>query len=38
LLRSFFGDGTWSKQKFADCHILFLEQTGDYDYVQRLLA
>ena len=33
-----YDDGTWSKQKFADCHILFLERMGDYDYVAKLLA
>ncbi len=37
-LRDYYGDGAWSKQKFADCHILFLERTSDYDYVAKLLA
>ena len=37
-LRDYYGDGTWSKQKFADGHILFFERTSDYDYVERLLA
>jgi hypothetical protein len=32
------GDRAWSRQKFADCHILFFERTGGYDYVAKLLA
>jgi hypothetical protein len=32
-LRDYYGDGTWSKQQFAECHILFFEDT---DYVAKL--
>ena len=37
-LRDYYGDGTWSKQKFAECHILFFERTGDYDYVAKVMG
>jgi len=37
-LRDYYGDGTWSKQRFADCHILFFARTSDYDYVAKLLG
>lgn len=37
-LREYYGDGTWAKQKFADCHILFFEGTSDYDYVAKLFG
>jgi hypothetical protein len=33
-----YDDGTWSKQKFTDCHILFFEGTSDYDYVAKLFG
>jgi hypothetical protein len=33
-----YDDGTWSKQKFADCHILFFEGTSDYDYARFLFG
>ena len=36
-LRGYYGDGTWSKQQFADRHILFFERAVDYNYVERLL-
>lgn len=29
-------DGKWDKEKFAGVHILFLERTSEYDYMQRM--
>jgi hypothetical protein len=37
-LREYYDGGGWSKQKFADGHILFFERTPEYDYVARLLG
>jgi hypothetical protein len=31
-------DGTWSREKFAEKHILFRERRAGYDYMRRLLA
>ncbi|MBW2076620.1 MAG: hypothetical protein DRG87_04260 [Deltaproteobacteria bacterium] len=35
-LRKKYDDGTWDKKKFADAHILFLERSGEYDYLERV--
>jgi len=37
-LHDHYDDGTWSRQKFADCHILFSERAGDYDYAAKLFG
>lgn len=37
-LRKYYGDESWSKQVFADRHILFFERGDSYDYVPRLFA
>ena len=31
-------EGTWDREKFASKHILFLERSGDYDYMERLFV
>ncbi|MER3474413.1 MAG: restriction endonuclease subunit R [Armatimonadota bacterium] len=31
-----YDDGTWSKDKFAEKHILFFERSREYDYMERL--
>jgi len=33
-----YDDGTWSREKFAEKHILFPERNKEYDYLRRLLA
>jgi hypothetical protein len=30
--------GSWDKEKFADKHILFLERSEQYDYVERIFS
>jgi len=35
-LRKKYDDGTWDKKKFADAHILFLERSKEYDYMERV--
>jgi len=35
-LRKKYDDGTWDRNKFADAHILFLERTEEYDYMERV--
>ena len=30
-------EGDWSRDDFADCHILFPVREGDYDYVEHIL-
>jgi len=35
-LRKKYDDGTWDKKKFADAHILFLERSEEYDYMERV--
>ena len=37
-LRDYYGDVKWTKQQFADRHILFFEPTSDYDYPTMLFA
>ena len=37
-LRKKYDDGTWNREKFADAHILFLERSEEYDYMQRIFA
>jgi hypothetical protein len=37
-LRDYYGDGKWSKQQFAECHILFFERTSEYDYARLLFG
>ncbi len=36
-LRERYGNGEWSKDDFADKHILFREGIGNYDYLKRIL-
>ncbi len=31
-----YDDGTWDRQKFSKTHILFLERTSEYDYMDRI--
>ncbi|MDO8956781.1 MAG: restriction endonuclease subunit R, partial [Deltaproteobacteria bacterium] len=35
-LRKKYDDGTWDREKFADAHILFLERSEEYDYMERI--
>ncbi|MCF6191543.1 MAG: DEAD/DEAH box helicase family protein [Candidatus Hydrothermae bacterium] len=35
-LRERYDDGTWSKEKFAEKHILFFERSDEYDYIKLL--
>jgi hypothetical protein len=35
-LRKKYDDGKWDREKFAGVHILFLERTSEYDYMQRM--
>ncbi len=35
-LRPHYDDGTWNKTRFAEKHILFIERSGEYDYVKLL--
>ena len=35
-LRKKYDDGTWNRQRFAEAHILFLERSGEYDYLKRI--
>ena len=37
-LRQQYDDGTWSREKFADKHILFQERSGEYDYMEGLFS
>jgi len=37
-LRDYYGDGNWSKQQFAEAHILFPERGEGRDYVATLLG
>ena len=37
-LRTRYDDGTWDRAKFAAAHILFLERSDEYDYIQRIFA
>ena len=37
-LRDYYGDGNWSKQDFADGHILFFDRDETHDYVAALFA
>jgi len=37
-LRDYYDDGKWTKQQFADRHILFFERTSAYDYPSMLFA
>jgi len=32
-----YDDGTWSREKFAERHILFLERNEKYDYIKTIL-
>ena len=36
-LQKNYGNGQWTKEDFADKHILFREGNGDYGYLKRLL-
>jgi hypothetical protein len=33
-----YGDGKWDQAKFAEKHILFLERSGEYDYMKIVLG
>ncbi len=35
-LRARYDDGTWTRERFADKHILFHEDEGDYEYIAAL--
>ena len=35
-LRKKYDDGTWDRQRFAKAHILFLERSGEYDYLKKI--
>ncbi len=37
-LRKKYDDGTWDKEKFADKHILFMESSCEYDYMERIFT
>lgn len=37
-LRKKYDDGTWGREKFADAHILFLERSKEYDYMERIFT
>jgi hypothetical protein len=37
-LRKKYDDGTWDRKKFADAHILFLERSEEYDYMERMFT
>jgi hypothetical protein len=31
-----YSDGPWDREKYAARHILFLERSGGYDYMERI--
>ena len=33
-----YDDGTWDREKFSDAHILFLERSEEYDYMERIFT
>lgn len=35
-LRTKYDNGSWDKQKFTDAHILFIERTEGYDYIEKI--
>jgi hypothetical protein len=35
-LRKKYDDGTWDRVKFAKAHILFMERSREYDYLQKI--
>ena len=37
-LRKKYDDGTWDREKFADKHILFMERSSEYDYMERIFT
>jgi len=37
-LRTYYGDGSWKIDKFAEKHILFFKRTKDYDYIHKMLC
>ena len=37
-LRQRYDDGTWTRARFADKHILFQERSGEYDYMEGLFS
>lgn len=37
-LRKKYDDGTWDRKRFADAHILFLERSREYDYMERIFT
>ncbi|NWG13178.1 MAG: restriction endonuclease subunit R, partial [Acidobacteria bacterium] len=37
-LRKKYDDGTWNRERFAEAHILFMDRSGEYDYVKRIFA
>jgi len=38
VLRKKYDDGTWDRGKFAGAHILFLERSEEYDYMERIFT
>lgn len=37
-LCTYYGDGSWKIDKFAEKHILFFERIKDYDYIHKMLC
>ena len=37
-LRSYYVTGDWTREQFADKHILFFDRQARYDYVKLLFA
>jgi hypothetical protein len=37
-LRRKYDDGKWDRQRFADAHILFMERSGEYDYIRTIFT
>ncbi|MFH0779126.1 MAG: restriction endonuclease subunit R [Candidatus Eisenbacteria bacterium] len=35
-LRKKYDDGKWDREKFAQAHIMFMERTGEYDYIDTI--
>ncbi|MBN1103379.1 MAG: hypothetical protein JXL84_08220 [Deltaproteobacteria bacterium] len=38
VLRKKYDDGKWDREKFASAHILFLERSEEYDYMERIFT
>ncbi|MCL0065681.1 restriction endonuclease subunit R, partial [Dehalococcoidia bacterium] len=37
-LRKKYPDATWDRKRFADAHILFLERSREYDYMEKIFT